>query len=109
LTIVCLKKAISLGFGDLKQIFLYFVISGFLHELINPPPRSGEVIIGMHFISLSVCPSHKIKQLVFSHSWPVVVYNFDQVQLTRQVREKQNVYTKTTSEDIVVLWTALFW
>ena len=37
----------------------------------------------------------------------MVVYNFGQVQHTR-LREKQNVYKKTTAGDIAVVWTALF-
>jgi len=40
----------------------------------------------------------------FSHSWPVVVYNFGQVQRTSQVL---NVYRKTTAGDIANLWIAL--
>ena len=45
---------------------------------------------------------------LFSHSWPVVVYNFGQVQFTVRLRETQNVLKKTTAGDIAVIWTALF-
>ena len=45
---------------------------------------------------------------LFSHSWPVVVYNFGQLQRTSQVERKTKCSNKTTVGDIAVLWTALF-
>jgi len=44
---------------------------------------------------------------LFSHSGPVVVYNFGRVQRTSQVERKKNVLKKTTAGDIAVLLTAL--
>ena len=46
-----------------------------------------------------------IKQL-FSHSWPVVVYNFGQDRHTSQVGIKK-MFQNTTAGNIAVLWTAL--
>ena len=43
---------------------------------------------------------------LFSHSWPVVVYDFGQVQRTSQV-ERKTKCSKKTMRDIAVLWTAL--
>ena len=45
---------------------------------------------------------------LFSHSWPVVVYTFCQVQRTSQVERKTKCSKSTTTGDIAVLWTALF-
>jgi len=45
---------------------------------------------------------------LFSHSWPVVVYNFGQVQRTSRVERKTKYSKKTMAGDIAVLWTALF-
>ena len=45
---------------------------------------------------------------LFSHSLPVVVYNFGKVQRTSQVERKTKCSKKTTVVDIAVLWTALF-
>jgi len=47
---------------------------------------------------------------LFSHSWPVVVYTFGQVQRTSQVERKTKCSKKTMArgEDLAVLWTALF-
>ena len=44
---------------------------------------------------------------LFSHSWPVVVYNFGQVQCTSKVERKTKCSKKTTAGIIAVLWTAL--
>ena len=44
---------------------------------------------------------------LFSHSWPVVVYNSGQVQRISQVERKNKCSKKTTEGDIAVLWTAL--
>ena len=44
---------------------------------------------------------------LFSHSWPVVVYNFGQVQSTSQDERKTKCSKKITARDIAVLWTAL--
>ena len=44
---------------------------------------------------------------LFSHSWPVVVYDFGQVQRTSQVERKTKCSKKTMAGDIAILWTAL--
>jgi len=44
---------------------------------------------------------------LFSHSWPVVVYNFGQVQGTSQDKRKTKCSKKTTARDTAVLWTSL--
>ena len=45
---------------------------------------------------------------LFSHSWPVVEYNFGQVQRTSQVERKNKMFKKTTTGDIAVFWTVLY-
>jgi len=45
---------------------------------------------------------------LFSHSLPVVVYNFGQVQRTSQVERKTKCLQKNNGGGIAVLWTALF-
>ena len=44
---------------------------------------------------------------LFSHSWPVVVYNFGQVQHTSQVERNTKCSKKNNVGDIAFLWTAL--
>ena len=44
---------------------------------------------------------------LFSHSWPVVVYTFGQVQHTSQVERKTKCSKKTTAWNITIVWTAL--
>ena len=46
---------------------------------------------------------------LFSHSLPVVEYNFGQVQHTSQVERKTKCSKKTTAGDLAVLWAALFY
>ena len=41
--------------------------------------------------------------VLFSHSWPVVVYNFGQVQRTSQDERKTKCFKKTTVGNIAVL------
>jgi len=43
----------------------------------------------------------------YSHSWPVVVYTFGQVQRTSQVERKTKCSKKNNSGGYSVLWTAL--
>ena len=50
----------------LRWILVSWRPQGFILEIVllfNPPPQSGEGIIGMHFVRPSVCPLHFVSAL----------------------------------------------